>query len=87
MVLFDEILPSHLGFVIFHGARVKIRVLKIGRPSVVPSVDPSVEGFILIMNSNFASDNSIRTSMSSKARNIIRITLQKQQKWLFEGIC
>ena len=34
---------------------MKMRVLKIGRPSVVPSVvpsvDPSVEGFILIMNS------------------------------------
>ena len=47
----------------FHGASVKMRVLKIECPSVVPSVDPSVdpsvEGFILIMNSNFDSDNSI----------------------------
>ena len=42
---------------------MKMRVLKIGCPSVVPSVDPSVDpsvkGFILIMNSNFDSDNSI----------------------------
>ena len=41
---------------------MKMRVLKIGRPSVVPSVDPSVdpsvEGFILIMNSNFDFDDS-----------------------------
>ena len=38
---------------------MKMRVLKIGRPSVVPSVDPSVEGFILIMNSKFDFDHSI----------------------------
>ena len=42
---------------------MKMRVLKIGRPSVVPlvdpSVDPSVEGFILIMNLNFDFDDSI----------------------------
>ena len=42
---------------------MKMRVLKIGRPSVVPSVvpsvDPSVEGFILIMNSKFDFDDSI----------------------------
>ena len=42
---------------------MKMRVLKIGRlsvvPSVDPSVDPSVEGFILVMNSNFDFYDSI----------------------------
>ena len=36
-----------------------MRVFQIGLPSVVPSVDPSVEGFILIMNSNLNSANFI----------------------------
>ena len=29
----------------------------------------------------------VQARMSPKARNSIRITLQKHQKWLFEGIC
>ena len=36
-----------------------MRVLKIGRPLVIPLVDPLVEGFILIMNSKFDIDGSI----------------------------
>ena len=35
----------------FHGARVKMRVSKIGRPSVVPSVVPSVDPSVEVLSS------------------------------------